>query len=151
MKIAGYILIVIGIIGILFAFTMNVTATVPPKDYGSGIKTEETKVNNVGLMDNRRNYLILSGIIVLSGVMLVGFGGILEIIDISNKNSEYLTIHTKISESDNIQKCSFCGAVSELDQNDIINKKFICQNCNKENTVSDEILRKKESSEIKNL
>ena len=142
MKIAGYTLIVIGIIGIIFAFAMNVTATVPAKDYGSGIKTEETKVNNVGLMDDRRNYLILSGIIVLSGVMLVGFGGILEIMDIRNKNLEHLTVHTKIIKSDNIQKCSYCGAVSELDQTDIMNKKFICPNCNKENTVSDDILRK---------
>jgi hypothetical protein len=64
MRLLGFLLIAVGVIGTLFALNMDVSVSA---GFGLG------SVNNIGLMDDRRNYLILSGMVVIVGVLLALF------------------------------------------------------------------------------
>jgi hypothetical protein len=77
MKGIGILLIVIGVIWGVVAFTMTTTVETGGETFGSGqysIKVPKMKVHNLGLMEERRNHLMLSGFIILVGVLLFGFG-----------------------------------------------------------------------------
>lgn len=82
MKKLGIALIVVGVVWAIFAFNMNVTVTAPSEVIGSGayaIKVPEVTVNNVGLMDQRRNHMIGAGVVFIAGVLLLAFSGQSEI------------------------------------------------------------------------
>jgi hypothetical protein len=65
MKQVGIAVTVIGAICLALAFGMDVSV-----DTGTFVG----RVNNVGLMDDRQNYLMISGLTILIGVVLIGFG-----------------------------------------------------------------------------
>lgn len=77
MKKLGLSFLLVGLIWAGYAFNMDVTVTRPAETLGSGV-TEITlpaiTVNNLGLMDQRRNHLIFSGILFLAGVILFALG-----------------------------------------------------------------------------
>ena len=70
MKGIGILLIVIGAIWGVVAFSMDTTVDTGGETLGSGgysIKVPKMKVHNLGLMEERRNHLMLSGFIILVG------------------------------------------------------------------------------------
>jgi len=66
MRTVGVWLVIIGIIWAIVAFNMN--TAVHTSSYEA--------VNNIGLMDDRRNHLMFSGLTILAGVILIGFGSV---------------------------------------------------------------------------
>ena len=71
MKTVGVLLMIAGLVFGLYGFTMDVTVTVPAQSYGYGISTPAMTVNNIGLMDERRNYLEVGGFLVVLGILVV--------------------------------------------------------------------------------
>nr|WP_318826038.1 zinc ribbon domain-containing protein [Providencia sp. PROV252] len=65
MKGFGIFLLVIGIIGAIASFAMDVTVAT---EYGR-------RVNNIGLMSARQNFILISCFIILCGLLMVLFGG----------------------------------------------------------------------------
>lgn len=79
MKGVGILLLVVGAIWALVAFNMDTTVTSEAQRYGSGefaFEVPSVTVNNLGLMETRRNHLMFSGLTMLAGVVLIGFGSI---------------------------------------------------------------------------
>lgn len=79
MKQMGLLLVVLGLIGGAAAFSMDVSVEAGGERFGSGafaITIPKTRVNNLGLMEDRRNYMAASGLAVLAGVILFGFGSL---------------------------------------------------------------------------
>jgi hypothetical protein len=74
MKIFGWVALTIGLMLGVYALTMDVSVAVAAKNYGYGIETPAMSVNNMGLMAQRQNYLIFSGILSVVGAILIGFG-----------------------------------------------------------------------------
>ncbi len=77
MQIFGIILLVIGVAVIIWALNMNVTVTTDAQTVG-GVEIPSQTVNNIGLMDDRRNLLIVGGLIGAIGVVLVIVGSVLK-------------------------------------------------------------------------
>jgi hypothetical protein len=64
MKKIGTALLVFGIISLIAVLSMD--TSVPTDSF--------SRVNNLGLMQEKQNFMMLSGLIVLVGAMLMGFG-----------------------------------------------------------------------------
>lgn len=64
MKATGLLLTFIGVVFGIYAFTMDVSVS-SSRGYG--------RVNNIGLMNDQGNYLMISGFIILIGVILIIF------------------------------------------------------------------------------
>ena len=64
MRIAGYIAIAVGLIFAIAALFMDVSV-----DVGNGYR-----VNNIGLMASKQNYLIFGGMLAIAGVIAAVFG-----------------------------------------------------------------------------
>jgi hypothetical protein len=71
MRLIGFVLLALGGIGALISLTMDTTVGVESQVNGW---TQVERVNNIGRMDERRNWLIVSGLIVITGAVFVGFG-----------------------------------------------------------------------------
>ena len=78
MKTLGYILIAVGVVMALFALNMNVSVVT---DYGG-------RVNNLGLMNDRQNYILIAAALFVGGVIAAVFG---------------------VRASTNERKCPFCA------------------------------------------
>jgi hypothetical protein len=76
MKRFGLILMVLGLAGGVYAFSMDTSVA-----SGSYSNYVPDRVNNIGLMDDRRNYLYASGLAILIGVILFGFGSVQQKLD----------------------------------------------------------------------
>lgn len=77
MKKIGLLLIVVSAIWGAIAFNMPTTVTTEGQRIGSGqysIYVPSVTVNNIGLMEQRRNHLLIAGFIAISGVVLFGLG-----------------------------------------------------------------------------
>jgi hypothetical protein len=71
MKLIGFLLLAVGCVGVLVSLNMDVTVGVESQVNGW---TQVERVNNIGRMDERRNWLIVSGFAVITGAVFVGFG-----------------------------------------------------------------------------
>jgi hypothetical protein len=63
----------------LIAFNMDTTVTSEAQRFGSGdyaVDVPSVTVNNLGLMETRRNNLMFAGLTILAGVVLIGFGSL---------------------------------------------------------------------------
>lgn len=117
MKAFGVLLVIAGLVWGLIAFNMDTTVTTESETVGSGeysIYMPSQTVNNLGLMETRRNHLMFSGLTILVGVLLFGFGSI------STKSSEdnpSLKPCPICAEKIQIAavKCRFCG--TEISEN----------------------------------
>jgi|SRR5262245_30172506 len=79
MKKGGIVLIIVGIAWTLLAFSMNTTVETGGERIGSGrfaIDVPKKRVHNIGLMEERRNYLAIGGVMVVAGILLFGFGSL---------------------------------------------------------------------------
>lgn len=64
MRKLGILLAILGVFGALWAMNMDVTVS---GEFGTA--------NNIGLMSDRQNYLIFSGIAVIAAILMIAFGG----------------------------------------------------------------------------
>ena len=79
MKILGLLILLVGIVWAGIAFNLNTTVEGGGQTFGSGeysFQTPKVTVNNLGLMEARRNQLMFSGLAVLIGALFVGFGSL---------------------------------------------------------------------------
>lgn len=79
MKVLGAVLVAVGLVWALIAFNMSTEVTAGGERLGIGaysIETPRVKVNNIGLMEQRRNHLMMASVTILAGIMLFGFGSI---------------------------------------------------------------------------
>jgi hypothetical protein len=72
MKGIGIVIAVIGSVLLVIAINFNTSLEVP----GGGTYGIPSRVNNLGLMDERRNYMLVAGLLILCGVLLIGFGSV---------------------------------------------------------------------------
>ena len=114
MRAFGIFLVVAGLIWAIVAFNMDTTVTTEARSerYGSGeyainVDVPSVTVQNLGLMETRRNHLMFSGLTVLIGVVLIGFGSI-------SRTSPSADLRACPTCAELIQpaalKCRFCGA-----------------------------------------
>lgn len=75
MRALGILLLVIGAFVGIYALSMKVTVTTESQTIG-GIDIPSQTVNNLGLMDDRRNALMVGGLLVLVGVVLIAVGSL---------------------------------------------------------------------------
>lgn len=79
MRTIGAILIIAGLIWAAIAFNMSTAVEAGGERVGSGafsVYIPRMTVNNLGLMDQRRNHLMMSGVAVIAGIALFGFGSV---------------------------------------------------------------------------
>jgi hypothetical protein len=99
MKPAGTIFMVLGLLWMFVAFNMETTV-------GSGFG----EVHNLGLMEERRNHLYLAGGTMLIGVLLFGFGSVVQ----RGSGADHGSLRSCPICAEQIQrqaiKCRFCGA-----------------------------------------
>lgn len=77
MRLLGIFLIGVGLIWAVIAFDMRTSVTAGGQRIGSGeyaIDVPSVSVNNLGLMEQRRNHLLLAGLTAVAGVVLFGMG-----------------------------------------------------------------------------
>jgi hypothetical protein len=116
MKNTGKLLLFIGAIWGVIAFNQDTTVTTVGQFIGSTYIPSQT-VHNIGKIDERRNHLMLSGLMVLAGVILFAVG--------STQSS------AQESPSTGTRKCPYCAEI-------IKSEAVICRYCNRELQVSDE-------------
>ena len=75
MRALGILLLVIGAFVGIYALSMNVTVTTESQTI-AGVEIPSQSVNNLGLMDDRRNALMVGGLLVLVGVVLIAAGSL---------------------------------------------------------------------------
>lgn len=125
MKTLGIFLLSIGIIwGVV---TFNLETTVETEDqYIAGIYIPGGKIHNIGKMDEKRNHLILSALLIITGVVLFGFSSI--------RPSSVPT-----SPSKSTRRCPHCAEVVQEEAN-------VCRYCQRDLPSMSE-LRAKEKAE----
>ncbi len=145
MKKLGIFLLVTGFICAIFAFNIDTTVSTESKSIG-GIYIPSTRVNNIGLMDERRNFLIFSGFQAVVGAILLLVGGAkndnkLEAINAGTKRCPYCAeiinnqaifcryCQKDLEEKNNIKEEDVCSKISS----DI----FYCSNCMKSDSYYD--------------
>ena len=104
MKIIGAIFLVLGIAWAAIAFNMNTTVTTEGKVIGSGefsTYVAPMTVNNIGLMARRSNHLTMSGVAIISGVLLLIFSAFR-----SNKEQ---VMQAPSEATDELRACPFCA------------------------------------------
>ncbi len=132
MKKLGIFLISIGIIGLIYFFQMDTSVKV---NYSKGNSLGfPERVNNIGLMNEKQNYIIISGILLFSGLLLSLFGNKQRVENkINTENFNKTNIDHNLSET--AYYCQKCGEELFLEMNEIENKKFLCPKCNSENII----------------
>lgn len=74
MKNWGILLLVAGLVLGMYSINMDVSISVPARDYGHGIETPAMQVANLDKMSQRQSFMIFSGILSVVGAILLGFG-----------------------------------------------------------------------------
>ena len=136
MKKWGIVIIILGLIWALIAYNMSTTV-------GEGFR----EVHNIGLMEYRRNHIMLAGMTTIAGIILFSFGSV------SGRSFSRpdVTLRPCPLCAERIQpaavKCRFCGAdVPKLDSTDTESKAAVkpawseIQRKNEKNDTSSEML-----------
>lgn len=114
MKQVGIVITVLGILGLCFSYQMKTTVTSESKSLGYGIEVPSMTVNNIGLMEDRRNAMLVSGIATIIGVILFVAGTL----------QDRETVGTS-SNAGNHRKCPFCAEL-------VKEEALICRFCNRD-------------------
>ncbi len=113
-KVLGGILIAVGLLWAVFAFNMPTTVQAGGDRIGSGAYSFElpkVTVNNLGLMEERRNHLMMAGVTVLAGILLFGFGSVQRGEATNPAPSEVFRVCPHCAEhvKPNAKICRFCN------------------------------------------
>lgn len=126
MKTLGGFLIVVGLIWGVVSFNINTSVAVGGQSYGSGdysFTVPKSRVNNLGLMNDKQNHIIGAGLTLVIGVMLFIFG--------SRKEDEVIKENKKNKQQNSIKedfKNNTYIFTIDIDEN--INFKSIKENTN---------------------
>ena len=77
MRILGLLLSIGGVFGLIMSLSMDTTVHVGGERIGYGEYSTyipSTRVHNIGLMQQKRNSILVSSVVLVVGVLLVGFG-----------------------------------------------------------------------------
>jgi hypothetical protein len=96
MKALGIGLVVVGLLGALLAFNMNVAVD---------------GVNNIGLLNERSNFILFTGLAILIGALLVGFGSV--------ANKSYA------EQAPDLRACPYCAEL-------IKREAIVCKHCRRD-------------------
>lgn len=102
-------MLIIGGIWVLIAFNMNTTVSTGGQYIGS-IYIPSTTVNNIGLMDERRNHLMMSALLIVVGVILFAFGNSAQ--TDNRKSNQTPILSTPIEDA---KKCPYCAEMIKLE------------------------------------
>lgn len=114
MKILGAALVIVGLAWALIAFNMSTTVEAGGERIGSGAFTVDiprVTVNNLGLMERRRNHLMMAAVTILAGIILFGFGTV--------------SIPQQITTDEKQRTCPFCAEVIKAEAK-------VCRFCQRE-------------------
>lgn len=105
----GIIVAIGGVIGLMFALAMDTSVST---GYGS--------VNNIGLMADRQNYMVISGIAIIAGILLALFGPETTPVEASHASGETPVVvpdracpHCAEIIKAEARKCRYCGSEVE--------------------------------------
>ena len=124
MKALGIFLLSIATVWGIVTFNLDTTVETESQ-YIAGTYIPAKKVHNIGKMDERRNHLILSALLVIVGVVLFGFGS-LRPSSIPN------------SPPKNTRKCPHCAEMVQEDAN-------VCRYCQRDLPSMSEFLAKEKA------
>ena len=103
----GVIILVLGLFAVMLCMNME-----------TSVETEfGDRVNNIGLMNDKQNYLILSSLIVISGLLI------------------FLLSKDNSSTVNKIQSCSHCKSEIELEDDEIRSQHYVCPECQRKNQI----------------
>lgn len=106
MKLFGAFFILVGLVWGMVAYNMETTVNTADVGGAYSVYVPEKEVHNIGLMETRRNHLMFSGLSVVIGVLLFGFGSL------SNStgacNLKKCPLCAELIQPD-AKKCRYCG------------------------------------------
>lgn len=143
MKDIGTALIIIGIVAVIY-FQIGFDTSISVDYNKSGYSKPDgfpDRVNNLGLMQDKQNYTIISLAITIFGIILFVKGkknnSNNDTSTDENEDAEITSIkdNEPLDEVDNIFFCKKCGTENILDRNEILDRKYHCDNCKIENLI----------------
>lgn len=111
MKLWGGLLVVAGMLMGLYAFQMDTTVQTGGEAFSFGLSTTyipKLSVHNIGLMEQRQAYVLLSGTLFLSGIVLIGFGSLRDERGLNTR----VCPHCGESIKHQAVMCRYCGQAS---------------------------------------